>query len=164
MENVPRLLNFHRGGIFRDFVAALEGDGYSISWTRAFATDYGVPQRRSRLVLLASLHGAVSLEPGYRKPDEYSTVAQAIGDLPELYEGETDGSDPLHRASGLSELNKDRIRASSAGGTWRDWDGELVTACHKVETGGGYVSVYGRMRWDEPAPTITTQFYGFGNG
>jgi DNA (cytosine-5)-methyltransferase 1 len=39
-----------------------------------------------------------------------------------------------------------------------------VAKCHRVETGKGYASVYGRMEWDAPSPTITTQFYGFGNG
>lgn len=40
----------------------------------------------------------------------------------------------------------------------------LLTECHKKNSGKTYPSVYGRMNWDEPAPTITTQFYGFGNG
>jgi len=78
--------------------------------------------------------------------------------------GETDPFDPLHRASTLSETNLRRIEASIPGGTWHDWDDDLVTECHKAHTGQRYVSVYGRMSWDEPAPTITTQFYGFGNG
>ena len=39
-----------------------------------------------------------------------------------------------------------------------------MTDCHKRRSGKGYSSVYGRMVWDEPAPTMTTQFYGFGNG
>ena len=40
----------------------------------------------------------------------------------------------------------------------------LVADCHKRVLGKTYPSVYGRMCWNEPAPTITTQFYGFGNG
>jgi len=40
----------------------------------------------------------------------------------------------------------------------------LVAACHKAETGRSYSSVYGRMRWEEPSPTITTQFFSFGTG
>ena len=40
----------------------------------------------------------------------------------------------------------------------------MRTECHRGKSGKGYKSVYGRMRLDEPAPTITTQFYGFGNG
>jgi DNA (cytosine-5)-methyltransferase 1 len=56
------------------------------------------------------------------------------------------------------------MAASKPGGTWRDWDEDLVAECHQVDTGRGYASVYGRMSWDEPSPTITTQFFGFGNG
>ena len=81
-----------------------------------------------------------------------------------LTAGGSDPADPLHRTSSMSALNMKRIRASSPGGTWRDWDCALVTDCHKRPTGRGYVSVYGRMRWDRPSPTITTQFYGYGNG
>jgi len=72
--------------------------------------------------------------------------------------------DPLHQASELSPLNLKRIRASKAGGTWRDWDKDLVAACHKKKTGKTFPSVYGRMAWDQPSPTMTTQFFGFGNG
>ena len=49
-------------------------------------------------------------------------------------------------------------------GTWRDWSPNLVTECHRRDTGRGYAAVYGRMQWDDPSPTITTQFFGFGNG
>lgn len=70
----------------------------------------------------------------------------------------------MHAASKLSELNLERIRASRPGGTWRDWPKHLVADCHRRETGQTYPGVYGRMHWDEPAPTLTTQFYGFGNG
>jgi site-specific DNA-cytosine methylase len=41
---------------------------------------------------------------------------------------------------------------------------DLHLFCHKKESGRTYPSVYGRMAWDEPSPTITTQFYGYGNG
>ena len=49
-------------------------------------------------------------------------------------------------------------------GTWLDWDEELRLPCHRRESGKTYNSVYGRMSWDEPSPTITTQFYNFGTG
>ena len=51
-----------------------------------------------------------------------------------------------------------------AGGTWRDWPEELRIGAHKKASGATYASVYGRMEWDKPAPTMTTQCYGFGNG
>jgi len=70
----------------------------------------------------------------------------------------------MHQSSVLSSINLRRIRSSAPGGTWRDWRSDIVAKCHKKPTGKTYPSVYGRMDWDCPAPTITTQFYGFGNG
>jgi DNA (cytosine-5)-methyltransferase 1 len=92
------------------------------------------------------------------------TVWDAIGDLPALEAGGIDPNDPLHCCSALSPLNLARMRTSKPGGTWRGWPENLVAECHRKQTGQTYPSVYRRMVWDEPAPTITTQFYGFGNG
>jgi len=164
MENVPRLLRFRGGSVFRQFVTMLRETGYRVHWSEVFAPDYGIPQRRTRLVLLASRHGAIQLESPSHHPADYGTVRNAIGRLRPLEAGGIDALDPLHQASTLSEINLRRIAASIPGGSWRDWDNGLVAECHKANTGRSYVSVYGRMSWDEPAPTITTQFYGFGNG
>nr|VFK01035.1 MAG: C-5 cytosine-specific DNA methylase [Candidatus Kentron sp. LFY] len=164
MENVPRLMKFRSGSVFGDFIRDLEECGYHVWWNVVFCPDYGVPQQRSRLVLLASRHGHIELEAPRHSPDCYITVRKAIGDLPPLEAGNMAAEDPLHCASCLSERNLQRIRYSKPGGTWRDWPQELVTECHRRKTGRGYASVYGRMAWDRPSPTITTQFYGFGNG
>jgi DNA (cytosine-5)-methyltransferase 1 len=91
-------------------------------------------------------------------------VRQAISHLPALEAGASDPKDALHVACSLSDLNLRRIKASKPGGTWRDWDDELIAQCHRKNTGLTYPSVYGRMEWDAPAPTITTQCFGFGNG
>ena len=50
------------------------------------------------------------------------------------------------------------------GGTWRDWPENLKLECHKKAKGESYSSVYGRMKWDDLSPTITTQFIGYGTG
>ena len=85
--------------------------------------------------------------------------------MPPLKADEVAPDDPLHRAaSSMSDINLRRIQASTPGGMWRDWDAALVADCHKRETGHVCGSVYGRMPWQRPAPTVTTQFYGFGNG
>jgi DNA (cytosine-5)-methyltransferase 1 len=57
-----------------------------------------------------------------------------------------------------------RIKATSEGKDWRSWSAELMLECHKKESGKSFGNVYGRMRWDEPSPTITTEFIGLGNG
>ena len=158
MENVPQLLD-HR--VFDEFILALSG--YHV-WRKVIeCAQYGVPQMRKRLVLIASRLGPIALVPATAS-SRGRTVRQAISHLVPLSAGESDPQDPLHAACALSELNLRRIKASKPGGTWRDWDDTLVAACHKKATGGTYPSVYGRMKWDAPAPTITTQSFGYGNG
>ena len=164
MENVPRLVKFRGGNVFQHFVENLRETGYHPWWKVVFCPDYGIPQQRSRLVLLASRHGPIEMESSTHSPDRYVTVRDAIGELRPLRAGDVDAEDSMHCASRLSARNLRRIRESRPGGTWRDWPEELVTGCHRRETGQGYASVYGRMAWDRPSPTITTQFYGFGNG
>lgn len=161
MENVPPI---RRHEVFEDFVKALSALGYEVWYDVVDCAAYGVPQSRKRMVLLASLHGPIEMIEPFRNEKGYATVRQAIGDLRPLEAGEADPEDGLHVAARLSEKNLARIRASKPGGTWRDWPPHLVAGCHRLDTGRTYPSVYGRMEWDEPAPTITTQCYGFGNG
>lgn len=159
MENVP-LVEKH--AVFDDFVATLRRLGYNVWQGVVDCTQYGLPQTRRRMVILASLIGPVELiAPTHEKP---RTVKDAIGKLPAIEAGSAHKSDAFHMSSRLSDLNLERIRASRPGGTWRDWPKRLVAECHRKETGRTYPGVYGRMTWDDPAPTITTQFYGFGNG
>jgi DNA (cytosine-5)-methyltransferase 1 len=159
MENVPTVV---KHTIFDDFVATLEDEGYKVWFKVIDCAEYGLPQRRRRTVLLASLHGEIAL----RDPNasERKTVMDVLKCLPALRHGGTDPDDRLHTASRLSPLNLQRVKASKPGGTWRDWPNHLVAACHRKKTGKSYPGVYGRMTWDEPAPTLTTQFYGFGSG
>lgn len=164
MENVPRLQKFKDSAVFDAFVRALRNDDYFVDWKIAYCPDYGIPQSRSRLVLLASRFGPPGVPATTHAPDAYPTVRQTIGGLPPIAAGAAAADDDLHRCSALSEENEKRVRASRPGGSWRDWSDELVSDCHRRESGKGYSSVYGRMSWDEPAPTMTTQFFGFGNG
>ncbi len=164
MENVPQLATFNGGDVFGEFVERLATAGYRVKWMIVDCRDYGVPQTRLRLVLIASRRGDPILPTPTHAPEHYVTVRDAIGDMRPLEAGEVDSLDCLHRTSSMSERNIRRIKASTPSGTWRDWDEAIVTDCHKRQTGKGYSSVYGRMAWDRSSPTITTQFYGFGNG
>lgn len=158
MENVPPL---RKQKIFKDFVKALLDSGYYVDFAVVDGRNIGLPQRRQRLVLVASALGPIMI-PDADKPKV--TVGDTIADLPHLTAGTSDPNDPIHASASLSELNLARIRHSKPGGTWRDWPEELIAACHIRKTGATYPSVYGRMEWDQPAPTMTTQCYGFGNG
>ena len=161
MENVPGL---ERQDVFKSFIDDLESANYYIQYYIIDCADYGVPQHRHRLVLLASRLGAIRLLAPKEIGANTTTVRDAIGSLPKIQAGEIDKNNPLHQSSSLSELNLQRIRTSKPGGSWRDWEKILISPCHAKNSGRTYGSVYGRMQWDQPAPTITTQFYGFGNG
>lgn len=159
MENVPAVA---KHAVFHDFVDTLKRLGYHVWFDVVDSSKYGVPQTRRRMVLLASRRGEIRMiDPTHEEP---KTVRQAIGRLREIEAGESAQRDRLHITSKLSEKNLKRVRASRPGGTWRDWPKELVAKCHRASTGRTYSGVYGRMEWNKPAPTMTTQCYGFGNG
>ena len=158
MENVPQLADHP---VFQQFLKSLSG--YKKWWQVVECSSIGIPQTRKRLVLLASRLGS----PSFEIPKEHArrvTVRDTIGALPPINAGDRDPEDALHTSSSLSPLNLSRIRASHPGGTWRDWPEELQASCHRKDSGATYPSVYGRMEWDQPAPTITTQCFGYGNG
>jgi len=161
MENVPDVT---RHEVYHDFISHLQRLGYRVWAKKIYCPDYGMPQGRNRHVLLASRIGEVELIKPTRKPKNYKTVRDAIGNLPSLKAGEKNINDTLHISAGLSPLNMQRIKKSKPGGTWHDWPNSLRAECHRKSSGKGYVSVYARMSWDVPSPTITTQSYGFGNG
>jgi len=159
MENVPTVSKHE---VFHDFVHTLDRLRYRVWYDVVDSSLYGVPQVRRRMVLLASKHGRISMiPPTHEKP---KTVRQAIGHLRPIRAGESAPRDRLHVAATLSERNLERIRASKPGGSWRDWPAHLIARCHRAKTGRTYPGVYGRMEWDKPAPTMTTQCYGFGSG
>ena len=161
MENVPEITE---NKVFTDFVAELEEQEYYISWDKVYCPDYGVPQSRKRLVLLASKFGAINIISPTHAEDEYEKVQDIIGNLEVLAAGEVSAKDPLHRASRLGDINLRRIKQSKPGGTWKDWDEDLRSPCHKKDSGKSYSGVYARMSWDMLAPTMTTQFYNYGTG
>jgi DNA (cytosine-5)-methyltransferase 1 len=158
MENVPQILDHD---VFHGFLESLRG--YHKRWSIVECAAFGVPQTRKRVVLLASKLGDLELDL-VATPTPQRSVRDTISALPPIEAGERHAQDSLHAASRLSPLNARRIRASRPGGTWRDWPVSLQAACHLRATGATYPSVYGRMDWDQPAPTITTQCFGYGNG
>ncbi len=164
MENVPSIASFALKNVLGDFVSTLTNEGFSVNYQVVFCPDYGVPQTRKRLVLLASRLGNITLMPPTHKKEDYETVRSTIGNLPELKAGEANTNDSLHRCAALGDLNLRRMRATPYGGGWKDWPEELMLECHRKECGKSFGSVYGRMVWDEPAPTMTTECTGIGNG
>lgn len=160
MENVPRVVH-HTA--FVDFVTQLEETGYTVSHFKVRAEHYGVPQRRTRLVLFASKLGRIEMIEATHL-DKPATVRDAIGRLPQIKAGEAHPRDRLHKSRGLGATNLQRLQATKEGGSWKHWSEELQLECHKRPGGKSFRAVYGRMKWDEPSPVITTQCLGIGNG
>ena len=154
MENV---LQVKHHPVFHEFTKQLEKLDYLVEIYEVNCLDYGIPQSRKRLILLASKLGKINLIQSTHSTEKYETVRNTIEKLEPLKAGQASKVDRLHQCSKLSPLNLKRIRASKPGGTWRDWSPDLIAKCHTKETGKTYPAVYGRMEWDQPSPTITTQ-------
>ena len=165
MENVPGLASGNGKEFFNDVLDQLEKAGYSTVHEVVNAIEYGIPQKRRRLVLLGLRGENIALrfpskthaspeKASEEKLKPWDIVRNWIGDLPPLEAGATSNSDPMHKASNLSELNMKRMKSTPKnGGSRSAWPEELVLECHKnVE---GYKDIYGRMSWDTPSPTIT---------
>lgn len=145
LENVPELETDDR---FTKFTRALRACGYSVSHQVLDAADYGVPQRRRRLIMLAGRSGTIPFAP---QASARTTVRDAIAGLAKP----GSSGDPLHDfPENRSPRIRRLIRAIPAnGGGRRDLPSDLVLDCHRQTT--GFKDVYGRMEWDGVAPTIT---------
>ena len=132
MENVPRMV---KEPVFKDFLKTLSDNGYTFDYKVVYAPEYGVPQKRKRLLLLASKLGDIKLLPPQFNKNNYPTLRDAIFNLPKIKDGETDTNDHLHRSRKLSDLNLKWIKKSKPGGTWRDWDESLLLEAHKKKSG-----------------------------
>jgi len=165
MENVPGLATGNGKEYFEEIRHELEDMGYSTVYKIINAIEYGIPQKRRRLVLIGIKNARADLkfpEKTHADPlkatelglKPWKTVRSWISDLPPIEAGTTDSNDPLHRAASLSELNLTRIKSTPVnGGSRTSWPDELVLNCHKNVT--GYKDIYGRMSWDSPSPTMT---------
>lgn len=164
MENVPGLANGIGKPMFLDILQKIKDLGYQTVHGVVDTADYGVPQRRKRLVLLGTNDHKIRLTfpiqtnqnpdlPGrYLAP--WITVREAISDLPPINAGERLDSDPMHVSSNLADINMQRMKNTPHdGGDRLSWPEELVLECHKNVR--GYKDVYGRMKWESPSPTIT---------
>lgn len=162
IENVRGIEKSH---IFKDFLELLEKNNYHFYYEVINAADFGIPQSRKRLILLAMRGVCVNFpEKKYGKDKEkYRTVRETISNLPRINAGEKIEEIPNHQTSSLTSINLNRIRNTPMdGGSWSSWPEYLKLSCHKNLT--GYTDVYGRMAWDKPAPTLTCKCHSISNG
>ncbi len=164
MENVPGLATGIGKSMFLDILQKLKKLGYYTMHDIVDTADYGVPQKRKRLVLLGTNDPKIRLtfpkqtnqDPNLtdRYLEPWNTVRNTISDLPPLKAGERSENDSMQVASSLAEINLKRMDVTPHdGGDRLSWPEELVLECHKKVT--GYRDIYGRMKWDAPSPTIT---------
>jgi len=165
LENVPGMQKVQHGPFFR-FIDLLKKLRYHFDYDVLDAMDYGVPQSRRRLVLIASKKSPISLpQKTHGNGDDlidYMTVKQAIGHFPALEAGSYDAGVPNHQTARISEINLLRLKHTPEGGDRRDWPDDLILNCHKKKT--GYTDTYGRLSWSEPAKTLTTKCISISNG
>jgi DNA (cytosine-5)-methyltransferase 1 len=146
LENVPALAKDAR---FLHMRRALQARGYQTSVHVLDAADYGVPQRRKRLILLAA-HGHTPNPADVAR--HRITVRDAIGNI----SGTRARRDKLHS---MGENRSEKVREIIAlipkdGGSRSDLGSRYQLECHKRSD--GFRDVYGRMTWDDVAPTITS--------
>jgi DNA (cytosine-5)-methyltransferase 1 len=147
MENVPGLSDDKR---FRAFCQKLKSIGYLGDHCILDVAEYGVPQRRRRLIYLAGM--GIEIPFANKKSGRQKTVKDAIGGLPKAGQS----GDPVHD---IPENRTPRIleiirRIPKDGGSRGDLPNEFQLACHKRCT--GFYDIYGRMAWNGVAPTITS--------
>ncbi|MEP3277736.1 MAG: DNA cytosine methyltransferase [Stappiaceae bacterium] len=167
VENVPGIQRVTGNSTLTRFRKRLEAMGYSSAVEIADSQRFGVPQKRRRMVLLASKHGCIDFpvpDSASASKSSLSTVRDRIAHLPPIAAGETHPSIPNHRAANLSDLNLRRIMATPPEGSRADWPSDLRLDCHTKTGYTGHTDVYGRMRWDAPATGLTTRCISLSNG
>ena len=156
VENVPGLASEGNAKLLSEFKKKC-GNEYTFTPSYTIdAADYGVPQRRVRCLLIGVRGGVVPEMPEPITPKgNRVTVRDAIYKLVPLRSGEMDISDPLHVARDHRPIALKRLRAiPKDGGSRSALPQSLELKCHKDNS--GYPDVYGRMKWDDIAPTLTT--------
>lgn len=167
LENVPGLQNVTTdNGPLGRFIKLLEQLDYRFVVSLLRSQDYGVPQYRKRLVVIASLIDDLTMpctthgNKAETKP--YESVWNWIKDLPPIMAGESHPQFKNHRAADLSSTNLERIKATPEGGGRLDWPKHLRLDCHNDYS--GHTDVYGRLHKLRPAAALTTRCISLSNG
>lgn len=145
IENVPGLVDDDRLTRFR---GSLSQAGYKSRVGVFDAADFGVPQRRRRMILMAALAERPEFAP---LEVERATVRSAIATLPPPGSADDPAHDyPVTRAAHVQDLIS---RVPKDGGSRSSLGKGAQLPCH--QKCDGFNDVYGRMSWSEPSPTIT---------
>jgi DNA (cytosine-5)-methyltransferase 1 len=174
MENVPGLRDKGKR-LFNAFLRTLESEGYEVTHDVLQVADYGVPQSRRRLVLLAGKGFPIELPTpthhrlGNDGLKQWRTIREVIRGMAKpvtLAEAMKMGgpqSVDWHVVRSLSSRNQSRIQNAKPGRGWTTIPKRLRPNCHQDRT-VGFSNVYGRMRWNEVSPSITGGCTTFSKG
>ena len=176
-ENVASIGNGQYRHIWSDFQEDLRQLGYAVGADKVCASQFGVPQRRRRSVIIAHRNkygeeSALNLPVPQHNPDAPELSAfGAIQHLPKLEAGGQDQGTPNHTCRNLIPKNRQRLMSVKPGepnfGFAKSDFGDLSLPCHRrlADKGKrGFGDVYTRMHPDRPSPTITTRFHSISNG
>jgi DNA (cytosine-5)-methyltransferase 1 len=180
MENARELLMGRFVQHFSALREKLEKLGYEVAPEIHFLSDFGLPQRRERALVVAVKRGLPPLGlsdlwSGFSVRKDAKTVRRAIVDLPPVEAGQQHLTDPMHVSPRiLSDVNHRRLAAiPKDGGSWLDLLDHpeadvLLTPSMKKRAAardfGSHPDVYGRLWWDRPAATIKRECGHIGNG
>ena len=166
-ENVPGIVKSDGGKYLQYFTTQMREMGYCLKWKKVNSADFGVPQNRERIIAFGVFgvdEGKIKFpEPSHANPEcenlknkePWVTVENAIGDLPSLKSGES-SSVHNHEARNHQSKTLERFKhIPKDGGNRKDMPKRLWLDCHKNLNGAE--TVYSRMWWDQPAPTLTTR-------
>ena len=158
IENVPGVAH-DTSKVVKTTIEHLVSLGYSTSSTVLQMSSVGVPQRRQRLIVLGVIGGdagAILLDALQTSCGHVRTVNWAIDDLEGL-----DQVSQIDRPTKPWKRSLKRMEYLLKQGVF-ELPNSLRPHCHQGEH--SYSSMYGRLRWDRPAQTITSGFGSMGQG
>lgn len=185
MENVTGITSIAGGAVVQAIKTELRKLGYEVECRTLKTEEYGVPQERRRVVFIGNCLGLPIVFPepthgpagGNLAP--FTTIWDAIGDLPPLGNGEKGGGGQYlsaprhwfqtyvrdascqfvrnHEAPRLSSINEARMRHIPIGGSWRDIPYDLLPDGMKRAKRSDHTKRYGRMRPEGLSCTILTK-------
>lgn len=161
IENVPGAKH-DKNQVVQTAATFLRSIGYQVDYSTISATKFGLPQDRSRLVLIGSRHR----DPGalfekYGTPHKALTLRTLIGDLADA-PANAAPDDIFSTPSDMTEVNRKRVEYLFENRLY-DLPNSQRPACHRDKE-HSYKSMYGRLRWTLPAQTITGGFGSMGQG
>lgn len=193
IENVREFLNFGKGKFSEDLIKKLNELGFEVKYRKVSSANYGVPQKRHRVIFIAAnkkhikrpsdclhfpeeTHGELKsgqMELSFLKP--WVSVKEAFDGLPKpVLKHNTAVNFKIAKTEFGKFINRDtpsihnhvaRILSEKSLERIRAvGNGRMRDICDSLQTKKFYGSAYGRLAWDEPALTITTWVYHVGSG